>query len=312
MSRQDRQTANLARGNAPEFSIDGRPIPARPLSPGLYVVATPIGNLGDITVRALETLAAADMIVCEDTRVTGVLTSYFGISGRLFAYNDYNAARQRPKILAALEEEKSVALVSDAGTPLVSDPGYRLVNEALEAGHTIVPIPGASSVLAALVASGLPSDAFLFAGFLPPKKAARRKRLSALSSTPATLIFFESPRRLAACLADMADVLGGDRQSAIARELTKLFETVRRGSLGDLSGQYENEPAPKGEIVILVGPPNQHPAAPEDIDALLIELLASHPVREAAAEAAAKTGLGRRDLYQRALALKKDAEDGAE
>jgi len=311
MSRRPQQSAVLAPVAAPEFSIDGRTIPVRPLSPGLYVVATPIGNLGDITVRALATLAAADLIACEDTRVTRILTNRYGISAKLIAYNDHNGPRQRPKFLAALAEGKTVALVSDAGTPLVSDPGYRLVSEALAAGRVVVPIPGASSVLASLVASGLPSDAFLFAGFLPPKQVARRKRLAALAATPATLIFFESPRRLAASLADMAEELGADRQAVVARELTKAFETVRRDSLAGLTAEYENQTPPKGEIVVLVGPPNDTPPAPEDIDALLTELLTSHPIREAAAEAAARTGLGRRVLYQRALGLKKDADDGA-
>ena len=311
MSQGSQQTATLAPVAAPEFSIDGRTITARPLSPGLYVVATPIGNLGDVTVRALATLAAADLIACEDTRVTRILTNRYGISAKLVAYNDHNAPRQRPKFLAALAEGKVVALVSDAGTPLVSDPGYRLVSEALAAGRIVVPIPGASSVLAALVASGLPSDAFLFVGFLSPKQVGRRKRLAALAATPATLIFFESPRRLAASLADMAVVLGADRQAVVARELTKAFETIRRDSLAALTAQYEGQTPPKGEIVVLVGPPNDTPPAPEDIDSLLIELLTSRPIREAAVEAAAQTGLGRRVLYQRALELKKDADDGA-
>jgi 16S rRNA (cytidine1402-2'-O)-methyltransferase len=275
------------------------------------VVATPIGNLGDITLRALQTLAAADLIACEDTRVTRVLTGRYGISTRLIAYHDHNAERQRPKLLAALAEGKAVALVSDAGTPLISDPGYRLVNAALDAGHAVVPIPGASAVLAALVASGLPSDAFLFAGFLPPKEVARRKRLAELAATPATLIFFESPQRLSASLADMAAVLGGGRASVVARELTKTFETVRRDSLAALAAQFSSEPPPKGEVVVLVGPPLETVPSAEDIDALLVELLKTQPVSEAAAEAAARTGVARRDLYRRALALKKEGGDGA-
>jgi 16S rRNA (cytidine1402-2'-O)-methyltransferase len=293
------------------FSLDGQRFRARPLSPALYVVATPIGNLGDLTLRALETLAAADLIACEDTRVTRVLTDRYGISTRLTAYHDHNAERQRPKLLAALADEKSVALVSDAGTPLVSDPGYRLVNAALAAGHAVVPVPGASAVLAALVASGLPSDSFLFAGFLPPKTVARKKRLAALAATPATLIFFESPQRLSASLADMADVLGGGRPCVVARELTKTFETVRRDSLASLAAQLANEPPPKGEIAVLVGPPEETVPATEDVDALLLELLKEHPVSEAAAEAAARTGLPRRDLYRRALDLRKERDDGA-
>ncbi len=275
------------------------------------MVATPIGNLGDITLRALQTLAAADLIACEDTRVTRVLASRYGISTRLIAYHDHNAERQRPKLLAALAEGKAVALVSDAGTPLISDPGYRLVNAALDAGHAVVPIPGASAVLAALVASGLPSDAFLFAGFLPPKEVARRKRLSALAATPSTLIFFESPQRLSACLADMTAVLGGARACVVARELTKTYETVRRDSLAGLAAQLASEPPPKGEVVVLVGPPLETAPSAEDIDALLVELLKTQPVSEAAAEAAARTGVPRRDLYRRALALKQGGDGAA-
>lgn len=294
----------------PAFAMDGQQIAARPLPPGLYIVSTPIGNLGDVTVRALATLAAADLVACEDTRVTRVLTERYGIAKRLIAYHDHNAARQRPKLLAALEEGQVVALVSDAGTPLVSDPGYRLVNEALAAGHAVVPVPGASAVLAALTVSGLPSDAFLFGGFLPPKTTARRKRLGEFAATPATLMFFESPQRVAASLADMAAVLGAARRSAVARELTKAFETVRRGTLAELAAAFAAEPPPKGEIVVVVGPPA--PVTPDaaDVDALLLELLAAHPVREAAAEAATRTGLSRRTLYQRALALKGERKDG--
>ena len=286
------------------FAIDGHAIPARPLEPGLYVVATPIGNLGDMTLRALATLAAADLVACEDTRVTGNLMRHFAIRTRLLAYHDHNAERQRPKLLAALAEGRAIALVSDAGTPLVSDPGYRLVVEASAAGHAVVPVPGASAVLAALVASALPSDAFLFAGFLPPKSAARGKRLAELARVPATLVFFESTQRIAAALADMATALGGTRPAAVARELTKAFETVRRGTLSELAGQFGGEPAPKGEIVVVIGPPLAAATSDADADAVLAALLADKPVSEAAAEAAAITGLPRRELYKRALALK--------
>jgi 16S rRNA (cytidine1402-2'-O)-methyltransferase len=300
-----------AQADAAAFAVDGQRFGARPLSPGLYVVATPIGHLGDISLRALETLAAADLIACEDTRVTRILLDRYGISTRLVAYHDHNAERQRPMILAALAAGKTVALVSDAGTPLVSDPGYRLVNAVLAAGHAVVPVPGASAVLAALVAAGLPSDTFLFAGFPPPKTVARRKRLAELAAVPATLVFFESPQRLAASLADMAAVLGGGRQCVVARELTKKFETLRRDSLAGLAATIAGEPPPKGEIVVLVGPPEEKPPAAEDVDALLVELLKSHAVGEAAAEAAAQTGLPRRDLYRRALDLRKGSDDGA-
>lgn len=311
VTRPPPKAAESASGESAIFSIDGCAIPARALSPGLYVVATPIGNLGDISLRALATLAAADLIACEDTRVTSVLTRRYGIATRLIAYHDHNAERQRPKLLEALSRGKTVALVSDAGTPLVADPGYRLVNAALAEGYAVVPVPGASALLAAMVVSGLPSDTFLFAGFLPPKEIARRKRLAELSTTPATLAFYESPQRLAASLVDMAAVLGAERLCVVARELTKTYETVRRGAIAELATLYENEAPPKGEIVVLVGPPSNAPPTGEEIDALLAELLKSYPVREAAGEAAAQTGLGRRDLYQRALALKKEPGDGA-
>jgi len=295
------------------FTIDGHEIAARPLAPGLHVVATPIGNLGDITLRALSTLAAADLIACEDTRVTAKLTRHYGIHAPLLAYHDHNAEKQRPKIMERLERGEAVALVSDAGTPLVSDPGYRLVREAIEAGYMVVPVPGASALLAGLIASGLPSDAFFFAGFLPPKETGRRKRLAELAAVPATLVFYESPQRLAACLADMAAVLGGKREGVMARELTKAFETVRRGSLAELAATFAGEPPPKGEIVLLVGPAEAEAPAADDVDALLADLLTRHPLREAAAEAAAQTGLPRRLLYQKALAMKagEEGEDGA-
>jgi 16S rRNA (cytidine1402-2'-O)-methyltransferase len=280
-------------------------IAARPLAPGLYIVATPIGNLGDVTLRGLSTLAAADLIACEDTRVTRVLTVRYGIATPLIAYHDHNAEKQRPKLLAMLADHKAVALVSDAGTPLVSDPGYRLVVEAAATGHRVVPIPGASAVMAGLVASGLATDSFLFAGFLPVKTAARRKRLALLAGVPATLIFFESPQRLPASLADMAEVLGA-RDAAVTRELTKAFETVRRGTLAGLAAAYAGA-APKGEIVILVGPPGEVVPDEGAADRMLGELLATHSLKEAVAEAAAATGLPRRDLYRRALALRGEA-----
>ena len=230
-------------------------IAARPLEPALYLVATPIGNLSDITIRALETLAAADIVACEDTRVTRVLLDRYGIRQRSTPYHEHNADEAGPRLIAALAEGKSVALVSDAGTPLVSDPGYRLVERALAAGIKVVPIPGASAVLAALTASGLPSDTFLFAGFLPVKGGQLRSRLEALKSTDATLIFFESPRRLAETLDAMAEIFGGERRAVVARELTKTFEELRRGTLDELAAHYREAATPKGEIVICVAPP---------------------------------------------------------
>jgi 16S rRNA (cytidine1402-2'-O)-methyltransferase len=277
-------------------------VAAPPLAPGLYIVATPIGNLADVTLRALATLAAADVIACEDTRVTAVLLRHYAIDRSLLAYHDHNAERQRPHLLALLGEGKAVALVSDAGTPLVSDPGFHLVQEARAAGHPVTPIPGTSAVLAALVASGLPTDTFLFAGFLPAKEGPRAARLSELAAVPATLVFFESPQRLSATLAAMVAAFGASRTAVVARELTKLFETVVDATLAELAARF-HEP-PKGEIVIVVAPPVPARASPEEAERILRSLLAEHSPAKAASEAAAVTGLPRRDLYRRALALK--------
>ena len=277
-------------------------IAARPLDCALYLVATPIGNLGDITLRALETLAAADLLACEDTRVTRVLLDRYGIRQRPVAYHEHNAGEAGPKLIAALQEGRSVALVSDAGTPLVSDPGFRLVVQAIAAGVRVVPIPGPSAVLAALTASGLPSDAFLFAGFLPVKDGQKKTRLAELATVPATLIFFESPRRLAETLAAMAEVLG-DRPAAIGRELTKTFEEMRTGTLAALAAHYGDAPTPKGEIVISVGPREKADSA-EDVDRLLMSLAAEMPASKAAAEAARMTGQPKQALYRRLLELK--------
>jgi 16S rRNA (cytidine1402-2'-O)-methyltransferase len=291
------------------YRIANVAVPARPLEPALYLVATPIGNLGDMTLRALETLAGADVLACEDTRVTRVLLDRFGITGRPYAYHEHNANEVGPKLITALEEGRSVALVSDAGTPLVSDPGYRLGQLAIEAGHRVVPIPGASAPLAALVGSGLPADAFLFAGFLPVKEKGRRDRLAELSKIPSTLIFFESPHRISDTLTIAADVLGADRAACVCRELTKTFEEFRRGTLGDLAAHYSDATV-KGEIVLVVAPPafDDIPAA-VDVDIMLRELAASMPATKAAAEAARLTGLSRKDLYQRLIELK-DGDGG--
>ncbi|WP_137129927.1 16S rRNA (cytidine(1402)-2'-O)-methyltransferase [Rhizobium sp. FY34] len=289
------------------YRIANVAVPARPLEPALYLVATPIGNLGDMTLRALETLAGADVLACEDTRVTRVLLDRFGITGRPYAYHEHNANEVGPKLIKALEEGKSVALVSDAGTPLVSDPGYRLGQLAIEAGHRVVPIPGPSAPLAALVGSGLPADAFLFAGFLPVKEKGRRDRLAELSKIPATLIFFESPHRISDTVRIAADVLGPARAACVCRELTKTFEEFRRGTLGELSLYYDDERMVKGEIVLVIGPPafDDIPAA-LDVDIMLRELALSMPATKAAAEAARLTGLSRKDLYQRLIELKDD------
>lgn len=289
------------------YRVGNTAIPARPVEPALYLVATPIGNLGDITLRALETLAGADVLACEDTRVTRVLLDRYGIVNKPYAYHEHNADEAGPKLLAALSEGKSVALVSDAGTPMVSDPGYRLAQLAIEAGHRVVPIPGASAPLAALVGSGMPSDAFLFAGFLPVKDKGRRDRLAELSRVPSTLIFFESPHRIGASLATAADVLGGSRRAVVCRELTKAFEEYRRGTLAELADHYDDRTV-KGEIVLLVAPPEMDdvPGAVE-VDVLLRELAASMPTSKAAAEGARLTGLSKKDLYQRLLSLKGEA-----
>lgn len=288
------------------FVVGRSEIAARPVDAGLHLVSTPIGNLSDITIRALETLAAADVVACEDTRVTRILLDRYGIRQRPLAYHEHNAAEAGPRLLAALEQGKSVALVSDAGTPLVSDPGFRLVTQALEAGHRVIPVPGPSALLAALAASGLPTDTFLFAGFLPVKDGQRRSRLEELRSVPATLIFYESPRRLAETLAAMAETFG-DRRVAVARELTKTFEEIRRGPLADLAATYASEAAPKGEVVVCVGPPEEADRMEaQDVDRLLVALAAEMPASKAAAEAARLTGGRKPDLYKRLLDLKAD------
>ncbi len=287
------------------FLVDGAQLAAPAPEAGLYVVATPIGNLEDVTLRALRTLAGADLIACEDTRVTGVLLARYGIAARLLSYNDHNAPERRPRILGALAAGKAVALASDAGTPLVSDPGYRLVAEAIAAGHRVVPVPGPSALTAALSAAGLPTDAFLFAGFLPTKRAARRRRLAALAAVPATLVFYEARQRVADTLADMAAVLGGEREGAAMREITKRHEEAVRGSLAALSARYAAGAQTRGEFVLLAGPPAPAAAPSQaDVDALLAEALSRASTRDAAAEVAALTGLPRRDLYRRAMALK--------
>lgn len=273
-----------------------------PLAPGLYVVATPIGNLRDITLRALDVLHAADLVLAEDTRVAGKLLSAYGLSARLERYDEHGAERTRPKAMAALAEGKRVALVSDAGTPLVSDPGYRLVKAAAEAGFPVFPIPGASALLAGLSVAGLPTDRFLFAGFPPAKSAARRTFLEELAAVRATLVFFEGGSRLAASLADMAQVLG-DREAVVCRELTKLYETVVRGRLSELAADPRFE-APKGEIVVLVGPGREAEASAADADAALADALTRLKPADAAAEVAKALGLSRRDLYRRAMEMR--------
>lgn len=289
---------------SPEGGSAGR---HKALAKGLHIVSTPIGNLGDITLRALDTLAGADAVVCEDTRVTGRLLKRFNIESPLIAYHDHNAARVRPMLIERLKRGDIVALVSDAGTPLISDPGYRLVSEAAALGIAVTAAPGASAVLAALVLAGLPTDRFLFAGFLPSKAGQRRRVLAELARVPASLIFYEAPPRIAASLADMASVLG-DREAAVARELTKLHEEVRRGTLNALAAHYGDAGAPKGELVVVVAPPAKDaPPDAESVDGALRDALASLSVRDAAAAVAAETGLPRRGVYARALAISRGA-----
>jgi 16S rRNA (cytidine1402-2'-O)-methyltransferase len=274
-----------------------------PLAPGLYVVATPIGHLGDVTLRALATLKSADLVLCEDTRVTRRLLDHYGLKPKLLAYHDHNAASVRPKILAKLREGAAVALVSDAGTPLVSDPGYKLVAEALDAGFRVHPVPGASALLAALVAAGLPTDRFFFEGFLPAKTGQRQNRIRELREIPATLVLYETGPRLAESLRDLAEALG-PRSAAVCRELTKLFEETRRGALAELAAHYEEAGAPRGEIVIVVAPPDAEAAvSPEELDAKLQRALRRGSLKDAVAEVTEETGLKRREVYARALAL---------
>jgi 16S rRNA (cytidine1402-2'-O)-methyltransferase len=293
------------------YRLGGQPIEVARLEAGLHIVATPIGNLGDITLRALETLAGADLIACEDTRVTRKLLDRYAIATPLTPYHEHNATKARPMLLRRLADGASIALVSDAGTPLVSDPGFKLVRAATQAGEAVTALPGASAVLMGLAVAGLPTDQFFFAGFLPPKEAARRARIAELGRIPATLVLFETGPRVAATLADLAAGLGPQREAALCRELTKLHEEVRRGELAALAKAYAGE-EPRGEIVLVIAPP----PAPQQISAsdtekLLRAALRRVSLKDAVAEVADATGLPRREVYQRALALTKDGSDGA-
>jgi len=269
---------------------------------GLYIVATPIGNLRDITLRALDVLKLADVILCEDTRVSGKLLSHYGIKSHLLSYHDHNGEERRPEILRMLAEGKRVALISDAGTPLISDPGYKLVRDMQEAGHHVSVLPGASSVMAALCLSGLPTNEFHFVGFLPPKKQAMAEKLSGLSRVQATLVIFESARRLDDTCAAMLETLG-DREVAVVREITKLFEEVRKAPLSELIQYYAENGLPKGEVVMVVSPPTGEEDA-QDITELLTQLLATHSVKDAAQIAALQTGTPKKEAYALALSLK--------
>jgi 16S rRNA (cytidine1402-2'-O)-methyltransferase len=296
-------------GRARRYTVAGHAFEAPRLPGGLTIVATPIGNLRDITLRALEILASADLVACEDTRVTRKLFDHFGLSAPLIAYHDHNAETVRPKILARLAAGEAVALVSDAGTPLISDPGYRLVREAIAAGHPVTAAPGPSSPLMALTVAGLPTDRFFFEGFLPAKQAACRARIADLARIPATLVLFESGPRLAETLADLAAGLGA-REAVVARELTKLHEEVRRGDLPALAAAYSGGAENRGEMVIIIAPPIAEQTSAADLDALLNSALARTSVKEAVAEVAAATGAPRRAVYSRALELAKAGKHG--
>lgn len=273
----------------------------QPLEPGLYIVATPIGNLGDLTLRAAAVLRGVAAVACEDTRVTGKLLHHLGVKQKLIRYDDHASVEARDGLLA-LAASKPVALVSDAGTPLISDPGYRLVREARARGIMVTSLPGASAATVALTLSGLPSDRFLFAGFLPNRTKARAEVLAELAMVRTTLVFCETAPRLLDSLAAVAEALP-DREVAVARELTKRFEECRSGAPAELIAHYSAHP-PKGEIVLLIGPPGEAKPSEVDVEALLRAALASLKPSQAAAEVARATGLDRKALYARAVELK--------
>lgn len=269
---------------------------------GLYIVATPIGNLRDITLRALDVLKLADAILCEDTRVSAKLLSHYGITSTLISYHDHNGEERRPQILKMLSEGKRLALVSDAGTPLISDPGYKLAKAVQEAGYYVSVLPGASSVLAALCLSGMPTNAFYFAGFLPPKQQAMQEMLRELAGIDATLVVFESARRLDDTCEAMLHAFG-DREVAVVREITKLYEEVKKAPLSQLITYYKEKGLPKGEVVMVVSPPPED-APSHDIEGLLATLMKTHSLKEAASIAAEQTGMPRKEVYAIALSLK--------
>ena len=292
------------------FVIDGQRVAAAKAVPGLHLVATPIGNLGDITLRALQTLAGVDTIACEDTRITRRLTERYGITAELTPYHEHNAPAARPRILQRLADGASIALVSDAGTPLISDPGFKLVREACADGHAVFALPGPSSVLAALSVAALPTDRFFFEGFLPSKEAARRTRLAELVRIDSTLVMFESGNRVIDTLRDLAGVMGM-REAAICRELTKLHEEVTRGTLDELV-QSVDQLETRGEFVLVVGPPaaDARTMTAEALDELLRGELQHHSLKDAVAHAVELSGRPRREVYARALDLTRDARDG--
>src|SRR5882672_7485030 len=291
------------------FSISGHILPAPKPVPGLHLVATPIGNLGDVTLRALETLAGVDLLACEDTRITRRLTERYAISAQLAPYHEHNAASARPKILDRLAQGASIALVSDAGTPLISDPGFKLVREACAGGHAVIAVPGPSSVLTALAVAALPTDRFFFEGFLPAKENARRARLTELSKIDATLVVFESGNRVQDTLGDLADIMGG-RDAAICRELTKLHEEIKRAQVSELARAADTLET-RGEFVLVIGPPaaDANIMAEGDLDDLLRASLQRDSVKDAVAEAVELSGRPRREVYARALELARQIRD---
>jgi 16S rRNA (cytidine1402-2'-O)-methyltransferase len=289
-----------------DYAINGQSFVAPPLAPGLYVVSTPIGNLADITLRALQTLAAADMIACEDTRNSRVLLDRYSIKTHQIAYHDHNGPQARPTILDQLAGGGAVALISDAGTPLIADPGYKLVMAAREAGHDVISVPGPSAVIAALSIAGHPTDQFTFAGFLPSKAKARDTAIAGLGRLPGTVCLYEAPSRLASTLEALAAGLGGDRAASVCRELTKRFETVQPGSLAELAEHYREREAPRGEIVIVLAPAQTEETTQASVDEALRAALKTERVKDAASLVAEAYGLPRRELYQRALELAKD------
>lgn len=280
-----------------------------PLTPGLYLIATPIGNLRDITLRALEVLAGVDVVACEDTRMTGKLLEAHGVKApKLIVYNDHNADASRKGILDMLAQGRRIALVSDAGTPLISDPGYKLVRDAQDLGLNVTSLPGANALLTALQLSAQPTDKFSFLGFLPAKDKARRDVLKEWRAVPGTLVTYETGPRLIDSLRAMADVLGGDRPAAVTRELTKMYEEVRRDTLANLVKYYEETGEPKGEIAIVIGPGAQAAVTEEDVKARLTALLGHLSVRDAAAQVADETGMPKKEAYELALTVRRGAD----
>jgi 16S rRNA (cytidine1402-2'-O)-methyltransferase len=299
-----REPRDWQAGVADRAAAAVRRLQALPLPAGLYLVATPIGNLGDVTLRALAVLAEVDVLYCEDTRHSRILLAHYGITRPTRPYHEHNAARERPRVLAQLAAGQRVALIADAGTPLICDPGFKLVRAAAQAGFPVTALPGPSAPLAALVLAGLATDAFFFAGFLPARGGARRTRLEELRSVPASLVFFEAPSRLADSLRDLAALLG-DREAAVARELTKLHEELRRGSLAELA-RWAAEAAPKGEMVIIVGPPAAEAVTDAAIAAGLAPLIGAMSLSDAARKLAQELGVPRKRVYDLALLLQRD------